>query len=367
MTATLLFLPPGADDPWQWLRIDRDAIVDRGEGLPEGDAGAVIAVAPADAVTLHWADIPARSAAQAAAAARILVSDASASPIERLHVAVGAAEAGGGETDPRERPIGVVAAERMRAWLDALAGIGIDPAAVIPAPMLLPRPDSGYVRAQFGPQSVVRGPSSGFADEARLTALITGDDSPQSLGRDALDAAIVSAVGRPELDLRQGPFAKRRRRAIDWRLLRRLAVLGGLILLATLAIDVVRIAKYSAAADAADARAEAIARDGLPRGADQGDADRLLAERLARLRGPGAGFTATAAALSSAVRGVAGTELVALTFEPNGTLRATVAAEGEAQANQIVARLREAGFVVTASTFESNGQRLRGDVTVALP
>ena len=83
MTATLLFLPPGADDPWQWLRIDRDAIVDRGEGLPEGDAGAVIAVAPADAVTLHWADIPARSAAQAAAAARILVSDASASPIGR--------------------------------------------------------------------------------------------------------------------------------------------------------------------------------------------------------------------------------------------------------------------------------------------
>ena len=113
------------------MRISVAATSRSGEGLPEGDAGAVIAVAPADAVTLHWADIPARSAAQAAAAARILVSDASASPIERLHVAVGAAEAGGGETDPRERPIGVVAAERMRAWLDALAGIGIDPSAVV--------------------------------------------------------------------------------------------------------------------------------------------------------------------------------------------------------------------------------------------
>lgn len=367
MTATLLFLPPGADDPWQWLRIDKDAIVDRGEGIPEGDAGEVIAVAPADAVTLHWADLPARSAAQAAAAARILVSEASASSIDRLHVAVGAEEPSGSEPAGGERPIGVVAADRMRAWLDSLAGIGIDPAAVIPAPMLLPRPGSGYVRAQFGPQSVVRGPVSGFADEARLTALITGDTPPETLGRDALDAAMVAAAERPALDLRQGPFAKRKRRAIDWALVRRLAVLGGLVLLATLAIDLVRIARYSTAADAADARAEAIAREGLPRGADQGNADRLLTERLAGLRGPGAGFTAMAAALSGAVRGVEGTELVALSFEPNGNLRATVAAEGEAQANQVVARLREAGFVVTASTFESNGQRLRGDLTVSLP
>lgn len=360
MTATLLFLPAHADDSWRWLRLSDDGVVERGDGVPEGDGGEVIAVAPADAVTLHWGSLPARSPAQATAAARILVSEASAAPLDGLHVVVG-------DEAQEERPIGVVAADRMRAWLDLLAGLGIDPATVVPAPMLLPRPEAGYVRADLGGQSVVRGTTSGFADEARLTALITGDHPPETLGREAVESAIVATAARPALNLRQGAFAKRKRRAIDWALLRRLAVLGGLVLLATLAIDLVRITKYSFAADAAEMRAEALAREGLPRGADTGDADRLLAERLSRLRGPGAGFSATAAALASAVRGVEGTELVALAFEPNGDLRATIAAEGEAQANQLVARLRESGFAVTASTFESNGQRLRGDLTVTLP
>lgn len=357
---TLLFLPAHADDDWRWLRVDDDAVVARGEGVPEGDAGEVIAVTPADAVTLHWATLPDRSPAQATAAARILISDASASSVDGLHVAIG-------DEAQDERPIGVVANERMRAWLASLATLGIDPATMLPAPMLLPRPDTGYVRAEFGGQSVVRGATSGFADEARLTALITGDNAPETLGRDAVDAAIAAAAGRPALNLRQGQFARRTRRAIDWALVRRLVMLGALILLVTLAIDLVRIAKYSSAADAAEARAEALAREGLPRGSAQGDADRLLAERLSRLRGPGAGFSATAAAIAEAVRGVAGTEIVALAFEPNGDLRATIAAEGEAQANQLVARLRDAGFAVTSSTFEANGQRLRGDLTVSLP
>ncbi|WBH16294.1 type II secretion system protein GspL [Sphingomonas radiodurans] len=357
---TLLFLPAHADDDWRWLRIVDEAVVARGEGVPDADAGEVIAVAPADAVTLHWATLPDRSPAQATAAARILVSEASAAPVDGLHVAVG-------DEAQDERPIGVVASARMREWLESLARIGIDPAAVLPAPLLLPRPESGYVRADFGGQSVVRGATSGFADEARLTELVTGDTAPETLGRDAVEAAIAVAAARPVLNLRQGAFAKRRRRAIDWALLRRLAMLGALILLTTLTIDLVRIAKYSFAADAAEARTEAIAREGLPRGAAQGDPDRLLTERLSRLRGPGAGFSATTAALAEAVRGTSGTEVVSIAFEPNGDLRATISAEGEAQANQLVARLREDGFAVTTSTFEANGQRLRGDITVTLP
>ena len=359
MSATLLFLPPRPDDDWRWLRVEDDAVVARGEGLP-AVTDELIAVAPADAVTLHWANLPARSPAQAAAAARILIADASAAPAETLHVAVGA-EAG------EERPIGVVARGDMQAWLDRLAAAGFDPANVVPAPMLLPRPDTGYVRADLGGQSVVRGATSGFADEARLTALVTGETAPETLGRDAVEAAMVAAAANPALNLRQGAFAKRRRRAIDWALVRRLAVLGGLVLLATLAIDLARITKYAIAANTAEAETAAIARQGLPRGADQGDPDRLLAERLSRLRGPGAGFSATTATVASAVRGVEGTELVALAFAESGELRATVTAEGEAQANQLVARLRESGFVVTASTFEASGNRVRGDLTLILP
>lgn len=360
MSVTIIFLPAPEDQPWRWLRIADGAIVERGEGVPVEAGDAVIAVAPADAVTLHWSSLPARSQAQAAAAARIVVAEASAGPLDGLHVAVGDEAAG-------ERPIGVVANVRMLGWLALLGELGIDPVAIVPAPLLLPAPAEGYVRADLGGQSVVRGVASGFADEARLTELVTGGSQPETLGRDAVEDAIVAAVAQPVLNLRQGAFAKRRRRAIDWPLVRRLVVLAGLVLLTTLAIDLVRITRYSMAADAAEMQADALAREGLPRGADQGDAARLLAERLSRLRGPGAGFTATVAALSSATRDVEGGEVVALAFEPTGELRATIAASGEAQANQLLARLREAGFVVTASTFQTDGQRVRGDVTVALP
>ncbi len=176
----LLFLP-GPDARYRWSRIAGGRIVSEGEGLPpppndgHGDEP-VIAVTPADAVTLHWAELPARSPAQAIAAARILVAEASAVPASELHVALG--DDGGAE-----RPIAVVGAERMRGWLAELAVAGIDPAAIVPAPLLLPRPDEGYARAELAGEGVVRGVTSGFADEARLTELITAGAEPRTIGR----------------------------------------------------------------------------------------------------------------------------------------------------------------------------------------
>ena len=73
-----LFLPRDSDDAWRWLRVGEGGVVARGEGLPDAGEEPVTAVAPADAVTLHWSDLPDRSAAQATAAARILVADTAA-------------------------------------------------------------------------------------------------------------------------------------------------------------------------------------------------------------------------------------------------------------------------------------------------
>ncbi len=357
-TATLLFLPPRIGDPWRWLRIEGEAVAARGEGVPEADGAPVVAVAPADAVTLHWAALPARSTAQAAAAARIVVSDASATPQEQLHVAVG-------EVEGEDRPIGVVSAVRMREWLDSLLAIGLDPATVIPAPLLLPATE-GFVRADLGGQAVVRGQASGFADEHGLTELITGGVAPQTLARAALEQALASAVAAPPLNLRQGAFLRRRRRAIDWALVRRLALLLALVLLATLAIDLATIARYALAADHLEAQADTIARRALPRDAGAvADPSRALDERLARLRGPGQGFTRTAAAALSAIRPVQGAEVEALDFQPNGDLGITVTVDGDAQANALQARLRDAGFAVTGGAFESTGGRLKGQLTVS--
>ncbi|WP_375394535.1 type II secretion system protein GspL [uncultured Sphingomonas sp.] len=355
---TLLFLP-GDDRGWSWMRIHPDARVESGEGVP-ADQGDTVAVAPADAVTLHWAELPVRSAAQATAAARILAGEASAGPVTELHVAVG-------EEGRADRPIGVVGAGRMRAWLEALAEQGIDPVAIVPAPMLLPRPEAGYVSGEIGGRGVVRGTSSGFADEARLTDLVTGGVAPDVLDRDALAQGIAAGSSNPALDLRQGMFARRRRRAPDWALIRRLAVMALVVLAATLAIDLVKIAKYDFAASALEERADALARTGLPRGESVNDADRQLDERLARLRGPGQGFSATTAAVYAAVRSVPGSEITAIDFGAGGTLRVALATDRQAAVLDVKSAIEALGYKVDSGVFQSAAGRVSGEMTVSMP
>ncbi|MDP1025980.1 type II secretion system protein GspL [Sphingomonas sp. KR1UV-12] len=361
---TLLFLPPGLPDPdapvgLRWMRFGDTGMLARGEGTPpEGDR--VVAVAPADAVTLHWADLPGRSVAQATAAARILAAEASAATTGELHVAVG--EGGAGSPD---RPIAVVGAAAMREWLAMLAAAGVDPIALVPAPMLLPQPDEGYYRATVGGVGVIRGRTSGFADEAQLTELVTAGAPVKPLVRDPLERALAAAAAAPVLDLRQGAFARRRKLAIDWRLIRRLAMYGGAILLVSFAISLVRLAKYDVAADTVNARADALAATGLPRGETLTDPDRQLDERGRRVIGPGLGFTTTTAAAFAAIRSVPGTEVTAIDFTDTGELRLTVATEREALATDLKNALEAAGFRVRASVFQSNGGRVTGELTVS--
>jgi len=353
----LLFLPAG-DRDYRWMRLAADGIAAEGDGLPAIDPDeSLVAIAPAEAVALHWASLPDRSSAQATAAARLVIAEASATPLAELHVAIG--DEGGAN-----RPIGVVAAGSMREWLAGLAAAGLDPAVMIPAPMLLPRPDEGFVRARPAGVAVVRGIDTGFADEARLTPLITGGVDPVELDRDALTAALIAAATAPPLDLRQGPFARRRRVTLDWALIRRLALLGAAILLVTLAIDLVRIVKYSVGADTIAARADALGATALSRGETVTDVDRQLTERLSTVRGPGAGFTTTAATVYGVVRSVAGTELTGIDFSPNGSLRLSVAAERESLPTDLKRALEAAGFTVTASVFSSANGRVTGEMTV---
>ena len=362
MTETLVLFLPAHDLPWRWLRIAGDAVRARGEGFPPLSsevAESYVAIAPADAVTLHWAELPDRSLAQSVTAARMLAADASASPIGDLHVAVGR------EGAILERPIGVVAATQMRAWLDLLAENGVDPTAVLPAPLLLPRPESGYLRADLGGEGVVRGTTSGFADEARLTELVTGGAAPAILRRDALEAAIVAAVAAPPLDLRQGAFARKTRIGVDWALVRRLGWLAAATLVVTLLITIVQLIAYSTAADDLERRTDLLARTGLARGEAVSDADRQLSARLDRLRGGGQGFSRTAAAVFAAIRATPGSEAHTLAFDPNGTLRVGIGVQNEGQILDLQRQLEASGFAAAPQgQFQALNGRLSGDLTV---
>jgi general secretion pathway protein L len=362
MTDTLVLFLPTSDLPWRWLHIAGTSVAARGDGFPDLVANADrahVAVVPADAVTLHWAELPDRSAAQAITAARLLVAEASASPLADLHVAVGR------EGANAERPIGVVAAAQMQGWLEILAANGVDPDALFPAPMLLPRPESGYVRADLGGAGVVRGTTSGFADDARLTELVTGGVSPEVLPRDAIERAIVAAVADPALDLRQGAFARRRKIGIDWALIRRLGWLSAAIIGVTVLITLVLLIKYSTAANELERRNDLLARTGLARGEAVSDADRQLDARLERLRGGGQGFTRTTAAVFAAIQATPGTELRTLSFDSLGALRVTVGLQNEGQILDLRRRIDAAGFeATTQGQLVSTGGRLTGEVMV---
>lgn len=357
LSTLILFIAPD-DRLAGWWVTDQGAVVARGAAgdvLPAVLPERVIAVAPAEAMTIHVAELGRLATAQAQTAARLLVAETSIAPIETQHVAVGKA-------DGADRSVAVIGKGRIAAWLQSLEARGIDPDAILPAPMLLPRPESGFVRATIGAETVLRGRSAAFADERGLTELLVGGAPVEDLEAEPL---ILAALDAPEMDLRQGAFAKRRRFRIDWPHVRRLALLGGATAAATLLIGVVQIVRYGLGADALDAEAEAIARTAVPNPGPE--AAVTMQTQLAARRGAGLGFTATAGALLSAIRSTPNVELASITFDADGLLRATIVAPGAAETELLRARLRSAGLNIEATPFASENGRIRGEFRIGRP
>ncbi|MFM9829050.1 MAG: type II secretion system protein GspL [Sphingomonas sp.] len=359
----LVFLPASGAD-WRWLRIENHAVVARGNGAPPVDATVpLIAIAPAEAMALHWARLPDRSAAQATAAARLIVAELSAAPIETLHVAVGQAD----DAEGAEQPVAVITQACMRALLAGLADAGIEPAAVLPAALLIAAPASGFVCADFGTERVVRGAARAFADDPVLTPLLTGGEVPEPLDHTALEAAIVSAVARRPLDLLQGPFVRKQRLMPDWARLRQLALLAAGIVAVTLAITLVQVLRYNLAADALEQKTDQLARAGLPKGESVNNAAVQLTDRMARLRGAGIGFSRASASVFQALAAVPGTELRMLSFDANGDVRLTLVTQTQGQIIDVKSQLEGMGFVVRPTPFSASNGRFAGDFTVSKP
>jgi general secretion pathway protein L len=353
-----------------WLRLEDGVVAARGDAgsLPPvrqdaPDRDQVVAVVPAADVTVHWVDLPALAPAQALAAARLLAAEASAEPMERLHVAVDRGPAG----DGAPRAMAIASAARMSDWLDRAAALGHDPDQVVPASLLIQPPAEGLRRLAWGAMDLVRGPTTAFAAEPELVSVATGGETIETIDAPTFEAALAAVLATAPLDLRQGAFAKRRRWRIDWRLVRRLALLGAAILAVTLLIQLALILRYSFAADRLEADAEAVARQALPRAASIANAPVQLAERLSALRGGGAGFGATAAAAFAAVRDTPNVDLGSLRFDRDGSLQISVLAGGAGDVAALQQRLAAAGFLVSAGAPRPGGGRQITDLTVRAP
>jgi general secretion pathway protein L len=360
--ALLLFLgrEGGVDG---WIRLAEGMVAARGAGLDGADehrSAPVVAVVPGEAVTLRWLDLPAGlSPAQAAGAARLMAAELSAQPVGELHVAVGRGSAEGGP-----RCVGLVPLETVRRWLDGLEGAGFDAGRIVPETLLVAPPAEGLATWDSGLVRLYRGQDEAFAAEPELGDMLLVGRAAVPIDADAFAAGLADSLDLAPLDLRQGPFARRR----DWRVAparaRRLAGLTAALLLISLGVQVALIARYIFAADAAEAETRRIAATALPRSPGLPDPQAALIQRLAELRGGGAGFRVTVGALFEAVRETPNVELTALAFSPDGLLRATAQADSPAAIEALRQRVEASGFAAEAGPPRSGGGRRVADLTV---
>lgn len=348
MAVLVIFAGEAAGAP-RWLRLAGGAVAAQGEGYPTaqaGDDGNVAVVVAAADVALHRAEFGGLAPAQAQAAALLVATDASITPLETLHVVAGGC-------------VAVIARDRMAALIEDAQAHGFDPDLIIPAPLLLPAPDTGFVRGRVGDEWVVRGAGGGFGDDPALTPLMIGDGAIETISGDALERAVAAALDEPTLNLRQGVFAQRR----DWTLnrpaLARMARIAAAIGVLALMIPLVTIARLNQQSAAFEQNAGVLAQAALGGNARPETAEAQLEAALADLRGGGAGFVPTATAVIAAVEQTANVELVAMAFDADGTMRITARASTSAELGALQRHIHDAGFVVTVGPVTSNqGQPL---------
>lgn len=346
----------------RWLRVLAGDIVARGEqlasALPQTEDERVVAIVPADDVIVRTIELPDLADLQAQGAARMAVAETSVLLPDALHVAVGLPDAGGHRLAV-SAPVAHIA-----ALLAGLAGEGIDPDHLIAAPLLLMRPESGFVRGDLGGEIVVRGGDTAFAEDAVLTPLLVGDAAFETLDRPALEAGIIAAVEFPEADLRHGMFAKKRQWQVDLPRLRRLAVMTLALGFLILAAQIVSIVRLNSRASSIEAETFVLATAVLPPGTTITDPVLQAEARLATMQGAGGGFDTLAAAMGAAVNATPNVELGSMVFDGEGGLRATVRAANAADISSVETRLSASGLQVIPGPVVANQGRPYRDITV---
>lgn len=329
-----IFLDPDGSERTR-LMLDDAGAASAGAALPVN--ARLSLVVPGEQVSIHWLALdPSLTLAQAAAAARLSLSELSAQPLAEMHVAAGAEEDG-------LRCVAVVPLAAMEAWLAHARAHGLDPATIVPEPLLLPPPEEGFLRLNGAPRPIYRGRASAFSMEDELAGLVVGDKLVETVERDAFERLLRPRLHAPLVNLRQGPFAKRRVWRIDTARARRIAFMTLTLIFLTIVIQIVTTMRYTLAADRAEAEARQIAISILGAGSGTATPERMQ-QRLAALGGGGLGFSAAASALFGAVRATPNAELSSLSYDQSGVLRAAVRADTPDTIGQLVQRIEARPF-----------------------
>ena len=312
----------GAGDGW--LLLGDDGGIARGDGAPPLVAdGRTALVVPGEAVAVHWLALDEGLApAQASAAARLMLADASLTPLADMHVAVGAAENG-------RTPVALVPAARMEAWVAEAPDA--DP--VVPTPFLLPAHAEGFVRRTRGEVADYRASGAAFAIEPDLAGALTGEATVTNVDDSAFEAGLSGALAAPALNLRQGAFVRRRRIRVVEGSWRKLAVYALVLAALTLVIQIAAILSYTFASDRLENQIAARGQNGAP----------------AR----SSGFGPVASLLFEAIRSTPNAELTRLDWRADGSLAAGLRVDTPATLAALRARAEASGLRVEGSAAPS--------------
>ena len=338
MITHLLLLPRNSAQAAKYLRIDSHGrILERrsaeaGEPLASESGIRRVVVVPGENVGTLWLELPARSPAQALAAARIMLQDRLASQGDPIHIAI----APGLDPDA-PRPVAFVAESQMQSWLQQCAELGFTPDVMIPEQLVLETP--GDVVRVFERDGVwlVRGRRSAFVAEPELVKQVISVQTGELVADPALvEVHIAQSMGKPhaeQLDLlhhghaRVGTLARLR-----WR---RISVLVVLCVASPLLLLCVQISRDALGTYWMQARTEAVAKyakdASLPNGIEVPAALHVhYLNRVSPIL-----LASQAGGLFEALQELPGTQLQSLDYNVEDGLRAGLLHSNEADLNTL--------------------------------
>lgn len=270
--------------------------------------------------------------------------------------------AGGGEA-----VTAAVGRDILSAGLVHLQALGIDPDAIIPSGWLLAAVSDGAVSADFGFDRVLRSGNIIATDDPALREFLFAGLTVTPITGDAFDAMMIAAPEKRDLNFRSGPFAKKTQRAMDAGQKRQLAWMLAVLVLVTLAIPLVQLAKYHSAANSADEAALANAASVVGEQPDPDSAERALDQRLIAENRGNIMFPVPASALYSALQQTPNVAVTRMAYGQNGIVSATLSAVRNEDINPVLIALQKAGYIITATPRTDATGSAQADITVRAP
>ncbi|WP_326525696.1 type II secretion system protein GspL [Sphingomonas sp.] len=335
-----------------------------GEALAASDVdGPATVLVPTEGVRLVAVDLPLPTRAKRLAALPFAIEEMIAEPIDAVHLALGA------ELSPRRYLVGIVGHDQMAQWIARIEDAGLDHAALVPDALALPVPGEGEWAIEPGEtRALVRGgDGTGFAVSppllrtaweaaGRPRAICYGAALPGDMV-DAADVLPLDALGRrllaPALDLRQGPYAPKRRSTASFG--KALATIAAVGVLAHVAIATADTVALRGIADAREAETRELVAARLHGAALPADDPAGAVADLLPSPGASGGANAYLAASARVTAALAplGPQVAARSMRlEGGSLIVDLDATDPALADRARAALREAGVAATVASVD---------------